>query len=594
MGGSPKQTTDTRATSETNPWTPTLPALGNIIGQLGNGLGNTAPTANENAAFGALTANALGGNPYAGAIGNVASSLLAGGGPDRSGIVSGAYDTLRGQLAPWASGAMADPSQNPALLQALDTTRADVTNQINGMFAGAGRDLSGMNVQALARGIAQGEAPTLLNAQQTALQAANQLYNAGSATAGTLSALDQARLANQQAGINASSAALQARDSAANQLLALEAQRRNLPLQNLGNIQNLLVPLAQLGNESSQSSTSTTTTQVPLWQQIVGGAIGGAGALAKMGAFGNGGWLYGGPSSIASGIGSLLSSVPSDARLKEDIAPVGRLFDDTPVYRYRYKGDPTPRIGLIAQDVEARNPSAVSEIGGVKAVDYGKATARAGILGHYYGDGSMAGLRNGGAFAPRGLLGAVYGAPYGEAKDETDEATDGAGAIGARNAAFAGRPGPAQSAFAALAAAPAAADAARAAPGPEASVPLPRPRPAIGGDIANAGSEGGEGIAPPAAGLAAALRAINDNSSMLMALGGGMMTGGLGRGLQAAATASESERKEKTQSAHRAVAYRALLAAGVPPAIAQAAALNPELLRTVGRRAFGQKAPGLE
>jgi len=66
----------------------------------------------------------------------------------------------------------------------------------------------------------------------------------------------------------------------------------------------------------------------------------------------------------------------SDERLKEGIVPVGSLVDDTPVYSYRYKGDPTPRIGLMAQDVEKDTPEAVGELGGFKVVNYDKATER--------------------------------------------------------------------------------------------------------------------------------------------------------------------------------------------------------------------------
>lgn len=76
------------------------------------------------------------------------------------------------------------------------------------------------------------------------------------------------------------------------------------------------------------------------------------------------------------------ASLPSDERLKEDIEPVGQLFDGQPIYRYRYKGDPTPRIGLIAQDVEQVHPEAVGQIAGLRSVDYGRATEDAAGLGH--------------------------------------------------------------------------------------------------------------------------------------------------------------------------------------------------------------------
>ena len=64
----------------------------------------------------------------------------------------------------------------------------------------------------------------------------------------------------------------------------------------------------------------------------------------------------------------------SDARVKEDIAPIGELYDHTPVYLFRYKGDPTPRVGLMAQDVEEFTPEAVGDFYGIKTVDYVKAT----------------------------------------------------------------------------------------------------------------------------------------------------------------------------------------------------------------------------
>jgi hypothetical protein len=68
--------------------------------------------------------------------------------------------------------------------------------------------------------------------------------------------------------------------------------------------------------------------------------------------------------------------------LKDDIDHVGELHDGTPVFSYRYKGDPLGRkqIGLMAQDVKKRRPDAVITLddpAGTMMVDYGKATERA-------------------------------------------------------------------------------------------------------------------------------------------------------------------------------------------------------------------------
>jgi hypothetical protein len=66
----------------------------------------------------------------------------------------------------------------------------------------------------------------------------------------------------------------------------------------------------------------------------------------------------------------------SDERLKENIAPIGETYDGQNLYAYNYKGDSTPQVGLMAQEVEKRDPGAVVTINGYKAVDYGRALKR--------------------------------------------------------------------------------------------------------------------------------------------------------------------------------------------------------------------------
>jgi hypothetical protein len=359
MGGSPTTTQNTQQQSTTNPWAPAAPVLNGILGQLGGAVGNAGLSPDETAAFGQLTANAQAGNPYAPAIGNTANTLLAGGGPDRSGYLANAYGTLQNQLTPWASGAMADPTRNPVLAQQLGVMQNDVTNSINQQFAAAGRDLSPDNSQAVARGIMQGAAPLLANAQQQGLNAAGTLFNAGSTTGAGLSALDQTSLANQQAGVNAANAALTAQNWGPTQLINLAQQQYGIPLQNLAQISGIADPMAQQFATTSSNGTTTSQTQVPAWQQYLGAALAAAGTAAKF--------------------------VPSDARVKENKVRVGALHDGTPVYAFNYIGDDVPRMGLLAQDVEQRRPDAVSEINGVKAVDYGKAAELSGILGRIFG-----------------------------------------------------------------------------------------------------------------------------------------------------------------------------------------------------------------
>src|SRR5262245_42960983 len=364
MGSSSKQTQQTHQT--TQPWAPTLPALNSILSNV-NALGSSVPlTATETGALNTMAANAGAGNPYRAQIGALANDLFTGG-PDRSGIVNDAYAQLGSQLGATAAGDYLDPNRNPFFAQTTQTIGNDVQNRLAGMYAGAGRDPVGAGnfAQTLGRGIAEGVAPAYSNIynaeRQNQISAANQLFGAGSQVANLLAGLDKAAFANRLSGLGVADAALNAQNYGANQALAVEAQRRGIPLSALAQLANIVTPIARLGGTTDGTQTTTGEQFNPLavLQLIMGGGRGGgSGALA-----------------------ALQALTPSDARLKRDIAKVGALHDGTPVYSYTYLDDPTPRIGLIAQDVERRTPEAVTQIGGRKAVDYRKATARARAIG---------------------------------------------------------------------------------------------------------------------------------------------------------------------------------------------------------------------
>ena len=162
-----------------------------------------------------------------------------------------------------------DPSQ---VNNAINTLTSNITNNVNGQFAAAGRDGSGMNQQALARGIAQGVAPVIQSQfnQNVANQqgAAGNLYSAGNTNAGLLSGLQQQFLANQGAGAGAASTASDLANSGPNAILQAEAARRGIPVQNLGLLANIGIPIAGLGGQSS--GTGTTTQHLSPVQQIMG------------------------------------------------------------------------------------------------------------------------------------------------------------------------------------------------------------------------------------------------------------------------------------------------------------------------------------
>jgi opacity protein-like surface antigen len=67
-------------------------------------------------------------------------------------------------------------------------------------------------------------------------------------------------------------------------------------------------------------------------------------------------------------------SIPSDARLKRDIALVGRRDDGLGLYRYRYLWSDTVYVGVMAQEVALVHPDAVvrDALDDYLRVDYGR------------------------------------------------------------------------------------------------------------------------------------------------------------------------------------------------------------------------------
>ena len=120
---------------------------------------------------------------------------------------------------------------------------------------------------------------------------------------------------------------------------------------------------------------------------------------------------------IAMGTGALSGSTTtttqptsffSDERMKENIKPIGETFDGQTIYKYNYKGEPGTQIGLIAQEVEQRKPEAVGMAGGMKTVDYDRATEEAGGIGKALASMGGAvrepGAYSRGGYAPGGMV----------------------------------------------------------------------------------------------------------------------------------------------------------------------------------------------
>jgi len=262
--------------SQTSPWAPAQPALQGILSGISGQLGNYTPNAAETSALGTLSQNATN-QPNYGAQTNALTGSYLGGDP--TGLLNPALQQYQQQLSPYASGQNLNPMTAPGMQGVLQTIQSDVGNSVNGQFAGAGRDLSGMNQQALARGISQGEAPALLGQYnqnvQNQLGAAGSLYGAAGQTAGAITG-------NQAQGVNLAGAAQQMQNAPALAQLQAQAAMRGLPLNNLGMLENLTVPIAGLGGQSSgQSQGSYQMSPIQM-------AMGGSSAL-----FGNGGIFKG-------------------------------------------------------------------------------------------------------------------------------------------------------------------------------------------------------------------------------------------------------------------------------------------------------------
>jgi hypothetical protein len=161
--------------------------------------------------------------------------------------------------------------------------------------------------------------------------------------------------------------------------------------------------------ETAMSATSTGT--LPEVIDLTSGAgiagaapealsagLAGGEALAGGAAAAEGAGLLGGLTAAAApvveGIGAaapFFLGFLSDERAKHDIKKVGELYDGQPVYRFKYNGDDKTQIGLLAQKVEKGHPEAVGLAGGMKTVNYEKATDAAAKRHHFEGGGFESG-----------------------------------------------------------------------------------------------------------------------------------------------------------------------------------------------------------
>jgi len=269
MGGT--STSSTSQQSQTAPWEAAQPMLQSILGQINGLLPTTGLNSAQSGAINQLTQSGQAGNPYAPQVGNVASTLLNGGGAtNQAGAVNQAYQQYYNATNPLASNTDYNPYNTAGFKDALNTTISDITNATNGQFAAAGRDFSGANSQALGRGIMQGVAPTIAAQYNQNVQnqqgAAGNLYNAGNTTAGLQAGLTQQDLANRLQGVSTANDALNAQNWGPQQVLTAQQYLQSIPQGNLQGLASIGIPIAGLGSQSS--GTSNTTNQMSGAQQF--------------------------------------------------------------------------------------------------------------------------------------------------------------------------------------------------------------------------------------------------------------------------------------------------------------------------------------
>ena len=127
----------------------------------------------------------------------------------------------------------------------------------------------------------------------------------------------------------------------------------------------------QVGIGNAQASADLADQS--LGMGLLGGALNlGMSAIPGLGQIGT---------ALGSGFGM---SQWSDERLKDDIEPIGEMYDGQKLYRYKYIDDPVKtHIGVLAQEAAEAVPDAVGEFGGFLAVDYGRATNAAAELARF-------------------------------------------------------------------------------------------------------------------------------------------------------------------------------------------------------------------
>lgn len=150
-----------------------------------------------------------------------------------------------------------------------------------------------------------------------------------------------------------------ARQQAMYQAQQAGQQARNNEIQNNLSIFSAFNPLNGYAGSSAQGSTA-------LYDNLYNSQVNAYNAQQQAKQNMAQGWLNLGSAGLNLGMGLF-----SDARIKENLRPVGQLFNGLTVYAFNFPGEEVTRIGLVAQEVQQHIPQAVSQTEeGLLMVDY--------------------------------------------------------------------------------------------------------------------------------------------------------------------------------------------------------------------------------
>jgi hypothetical protein len=246
--------------------------------------------------------------------------------------------SMAGQGRDALTNAMDPNARSAGWNTVVQNTINSIMPGINSSFAGSGMTGSGLHAQNLAKGLSAGIADVENQAwqqgQNRALQAAGMLPQMAGMEFNAADALRAAGADRQQQ---------QQQEISADVLRDQQAKTSELSA-----IQDYLALVSGVGGQfGSQSSTQRGS---PGLLGVMGGLFSGLGGIAQAGGF---------------------PALFSDRRLKEDIKRVGETDEGLGIFTYKYKGNPTTHMGVMAQDVQKVKPEAVKKVGGYLAVDYG-------------------------------------------------------------------------------------------------------------------------------------------------------------------------------------------------------------------------------